>query len=249
MIKFFRKIRQKLLSENKFTKYLIYAIGEIILVVIGILIALQINNWNEQRKEQKTQISLLINLYENLGADSSVLQKTRHNMLEIIETQKQLHDFRKGKLKSTDIENPEKIRGSVRNYSITQANHPEIAAKIFNEALKEQMREYYRILAFLENSYHQYDNVVKNIVRPYLANNIILNPDFIFDNQDQLNNQNLEKSMYLNLEQFYLIIKNDDFGQILFESNLKAIETIAFYNELLAANSALRLSIKEEINF
>ena len=52
MIKFFRKIRQKLLSENKFSKYLLYAIGEIVLVVIGILIALQINNWNENRKQQ-----------------------------------------------------------------------------------------------------------------------------------------------------------------------------------------------------
>jgi hypothetical protein len=51
MIKFFRKIRQRLLAENKISKYLIYAIGEIILVVIGILIALQINNWNEQRKQ------------------------------------------------------------------------------------------------------------------------------------------------------------------------------------------------------
>ncbi|WP_411767609.1 DUF6090 family protein [Winogradskyella sp. A3E31] len=52
MIKFFRKIRQKLLTENKFSKYLFYAIGEIVLVVIGILIALQINNWNENRKQQ-----------------------------------------------------------------------------------------------------------------------------------------------------------------------------------------------------
>jgi hypothetical protein len=50
MIKFFRKIRQQLLIENKFSKYLLYAIGEIVLVVIGILIALSINNWNEKRK-------------------------------------------------------------------------------------------------------------------------------------------------------------------------------------------------------
>ena len=50
MIKFFRKIRRKLLTENKISKYLLYAIGEIILVVIGILIALQVNNWNEDRK-------------------------------------------------------------------------------------------------------------------------------------------------------------------------------------------------------
>lgn len=59
MIKFFRKIRQRLVTENplaeragKFSKYLIYAIGEIVLVVIGILIALQINNWNENRKTE-----------------------------------------------------------------------------------------------------------------------------------------------------------------------------------------------------
>ena len=49
MIKFFRKIRQKMLTENKFSKYLIYAVGEIILVVIGILIALQLNSWNDHR--------------------------------------------------------------------------------------------------------------------------------------------------------------------------------------------------------
>ena len=49
MIQFFRKIRQRLLNENKLTKYLLYAIGEIFLVVIGILLALQINNWNDLR--------------------------------------------------------------------------------------------------------------------------------------------------------------------------------------------------------
>jgi len=51
MIKFFRHIRKRLLSEGNTGKYLKYAIGEIVLVVIGILIALQINNWNERRKD------------------------------------------------------------------------------------------------------------------------------------------------------------------------------------------------------
>ncbi|WP_223115320.1 DUF6090 family protein [Hanstruepera ponticola] len=59
MIKFFRKIRQNLLSEGKTEKYLKYAIGEIILVVIGILIALQINNWNEKRKERNKEDQLI----------------------------------------------------------------------------------------------------------------------------------------------------------------------------------------------
>jgi len=59
MISFFRKIRQKLLSQNMVTRYLAYAIGEIVLVVIGILIALQINTWNEERKDSQTEQKLL----------------------------------------------------------------------------------------------------------------------------------------------------------------------------------------------
>jgi len=66
MIKFFRKIRQKTLTENKFGKYLTYAIGEIILVVIVILIALQINNWNENRKNSNEEIAILQSLDKNL---------------------------------------------------------------------------------------------------------------------------------------------------------------------------------------
>lgn len=69
MIKFFRKIRQKLLSENKFSKYLIYAIGEIILVVIGILIAIQLNDFNEDRKESKKELSFLQKLKDDINLD------------------------------------------------------------------------------------------------------------------------------------------------------------------------------------
>ncbi len=60
MIKFFRKIRYDLMGKNKTGKYFKYALGEIILVVIGILIALQINNWNEQRKIQGNQEKYLM---------------------------------------------------------------------------------------------------------------------------------------------------------------------------------------------
>lgn len=59
MLKFFRNIRRKLLSDNRVGRYLIYAVGEIALVVIGILIALQINNWNENRLLQKKEIEIL----------------------------------------------------------------------------------------------------------------------------------------------------------------------------------------------
>ncbi len=84
MIKFFRKIRQNLLSEENTGNYLKYALGEIVLVVIGILIALQINNWNEQRKTDiKEQIllrSLRQEFIHNREELKTVIEITRNNI-------------------------------------------------------------------------------------------------------------------------------------------------------------------------
>ncbi len=66
MIKFFRHIRRSLIQKNQMGKYFKYAIGEIILVVIGILIALQINNWNEGRKARNLEVSYLKNIKTDL---------------------------------------------------------------------------------------------------------------------------------------------------------------------------------------
>jgi len=66
MLKLLRKIRQKLFQQNKAGSYLKYAIGEIFLVVIGILIALQVNNWNEQRKDKIKSYSYLVSLSEDI---------------------------------------------------------------------------------------------------------------------------------------------------------------------------------------
>ncbi|MBM1108222.1 hypothetical protein JQC67_18865 [Aurantibacter crassamenti] len=70
MIKFFRRIRQKMLSENKFSKYLLYAIGEIVLVVIGILIALSINTTNQKIKRQELTQTYLKSLMVDIVQDT-----------------------------------------------------------------------------------------------------------------------------------------------------------------------------------
>ena len=75
MIKFFRKIRQQMLSENKFSKYFLYAIGEIILVVIGILIALQINNWNEDRKDILKERKMLQDIRNDISKNIANIEE------------------------------------------------------------------------------------------------------------------------------------------------------------------------------
>jgi hypothetical protein len=63
MFKFFRSLRLLLLSEGKIRSYLKYALGELILVVLGIVIALQLNNWNEKRKLEAEYIAVLEQIY------------------------------------------------------------------------------------------------------------------------------------------------------------------------------------------
>ena len=80
MLKFFKKIRQKLINKGALTKYLLYALGEILLVVIGILIALQVNNWNQTMQQKKKEIKILQEIHENL-------QTNIQNFLEEIKKQ------------------------------------------------------------------------------------------------------------------------------------------------------------------
>jgi len=86
MIKFFRKIRQQMLNENKTSKYFKYALGEVILVVIGILIALQINTWNENRKAANEEIKIL----NALQADFKV---SKYRIEETISIQQRVLDY------------------------------------------------------------------------------------------------------------------------------------------------------------
>ena len=82
MLHFFRRIRQKLITDGHLSKYLIYALGEILLVVAGILIALQINNWNQNNNNEKLETTYLERLKKDLRKDSSRMNAHMH-LLEV----------------------------------------------------------------------------------------------------------------------------------------------------------------------
>lgn len=84
MIKIFRNTRRQLLVESKLTKYLLYAAGEIFLVVVGILIALQINNMNDERKQRATEIHYLENIRTDLGINLAEMDRYLETRTECI---------------------------------------------------------------------------------------------------------------------------------------------------------------------
>lgn len=77
MMKLFRKVRQQMLSESKLRKYLVYAVGEIILVVIGILIAVSINNWKQSKDLEQIEQNLYKDLIQELNTDLDEIKGNR----------------------------------------------------------------------------------------------------------------------------------------------------------------------------
>lgn len=76
-MKILRSIRQRMINDGRITRYLTYAVGEIVLVVIGIFLALQLNNWNSERKLVRQELGLLVEMRENLAMD---LKDCRYNI-------------------------------------------------------------------------------------------------------------------------------------------------------------------------
>ncbi len=93
MISFFRKIRQKLLQQNQVTRYLIYALGEIFLVVIGILIALQVNYWNQGRLENIEAEKIEKSIHAEFKQNQVLLQVARSHLQIAFDSNMALHDL------------------------------------------------------------------------------------------------------------------------------------------------------------
>ena len=162
MIKFFRKIRFQLLEKNKTGKYFKYAIGEIVLVVIGILIALSINNWNEARKTTNIEVEYLKRLRADLVNDTAYYDRRIKYADKVIE------DHKKAFLIAyTEIEGPRQFYEAFNNLvwsseslSLRDITYHEMLNAgqlkiISNDAIKAEIMEFYSQVDLVEKHFEE----------------------------------------------------------------------------------------------
>lgn len=176
MIKFFRKIRQSLLAEAKFGQYLKYAIGEIVLVVIGILIALSINSWNSDRLDRNEEQVILKQLKSELISNKEQLIskiERRENViragvkiLELIDHPETLYDQRTlDSLVFTTIPN---FTFDPSEGMMKQLNEGGKLSLIQNEELRLLLSNWSSILIQAKEEEGFYSQVNFNDYRPFL---------------------------------------------------------------------------------
>lgn len=182
MIKFFRNIRKSMIKENRSSKYLLYAIGEIILVVIGILIALQINNWNENQKDLKKEQQIIASLHQeftqNKIINTSMLKAVQQGTdaclgLMDVSLVGETHE----NAKSTDsllywaLEYRPFIPNNNTYTEILNTGEIEL---LKNEKVKNALFEYYRELENNKATYIMLQKWIEDGILPYLAENIAI---------------------------------------------------------------------------
>lgn len=233
MINFFRKIRQNLIAESKMGIYMKYAIGEIILVMVGILLALQVNNWNEKRKEVLHEKSVLTNLVEDLRADSASFQENHVDLIEVDLVHQQLYDVIAQRSNGDGLENPQTIRRLIWYNPIAKENDPFIANKISNEPIRREIQKYYRAMNDMDHIYEEFSTITKLQMRPYLGEKELYDIHSHFDNDSST-------TSWLKKEGLIQVSMNPDFQQILFECNVKLREVKGKLQVLMEQNEILK---------
>lgn len=151
MIKFFRHIRQRLLSEKKFSRYLIYAIGEIVLVVLGILIALQINNWNEDRKARVQEKEILNEVRDNLKADTSLInERILRQRRDAIKISRLIHHLEANLEYNDSLNNYFFTPVLMEGFQVTRSGYETLKSigleKLQSQEIKNLITNYYDVL-------------------------------------------------------------------------------------------------------
>ena len=201
MQKFFRKLRQKLLNEGQLQKYLLYAIGEIFLVVIGILIAIQINDWNEDRKGRIQEAILLEKLSQNIESNLMVIRETMQqdsaslqaieNLFFILENDLPYHDSIAGQFGYALAAFPTSLSSSTMETIRAKGVDLIRSDQIREQALDLFDIEYQQVAEIYQTDQQSYNNVEQGyILKNFQWTNFGTIPNdysSILDDQEMLN--------------------------------------------------------------
>ncbi|MDU8887222.1 DUF6090 family protein [Yeosuana sp. MJ-SS3] len=252
MIKFFRNIRKKLLAEGKTANYLKYAIGEIILVVIGILIALQINNWNENKKAKEKEVKLLIELKGDLLETKNDLltdiEKTQHilsttNMLYKAIIADQVFEKKPFKLSTSYILETASLFPKLSAYEAIQSEGITI---ISNDSLRKKVTDFYQLHLKRVAAAEEYlEDINNKVLKPYL-NKFSKYGSKCKDCKDLYELYSSNQEARLNL---YLISKVDDELVHMLKEKFNVFKTLnQRYLELSSLIDEIIISIDYETN-
>lgn len=198
MLHFFRRIRQGLLIKGKTRTYFWYAFGEMLLVILGILIALQIDNWNDQQQLIRSEKVLYENIIRDLKEDQAQLAYHMEVNNSLINIFTKLYERMSGKTDSLRLDQPILLIQSFNYSSVVVDNHRNDVDQILDEQIRYWLNNYFSTTNELQIRKKEEVEEVKVTRRPFFVDEEILSLDAVFKQgspQDIINLQMLEQKL------------------------------------------------------
>ena len=247
MIKFFRHIRQRLISENRISKYLLYAIGEIVLVVIGILIALQINNWNEQNK-----VNLLEKeLYEKLVRDLDKEKKSNQINIKWAKIYQDIHyqiyNEINGAAPMDSLRHYNWLQYIMIYHPVIGTNYEGTITEISNRTIQDFLREYIFYESQTRDAFEEFNTFRMHTMRPFFSEHDIYNVDIVFNEIDPYSFGFLEGTPFIRHERLKAQYTNPKLLEHLFSLRFKTSWLIQNLNDIQIKNEELKSILTQQL--
>ncbi|MFL0352810.1 DUF6090 family protein [Xanthomarina sp. GH4-25] len=247
MIKFFRHIRKQLLSVNKPGKYLKYAIGEIILVVIGILIALSINNWNEQRKVRKNERELYSSILKDLVVDENRINEHIKYYNDDQSMHYNIYQDSQGLLSNDSLIDFSTLRAArIFNLAI-EANYSKYIKEVSKNNIRVKLDDYFKQEDNVNDAMKMISEYKESRLKLFLSKYDINDAKELFKNR-QLDYYDLREKNVFSYSKLKERYGTRELDQLLFDLGIKTSWALTALKGVLAANKELQLDLLNELN-
>lgn len=247
MIRLFKKVRQDLLSENKYSLYILYASGEILLVIVGIIIALQIDNWNETRKGSNDELQLYSNLLMDLGNEIFNIESNIDMVNRFDELHFHVYNETTGEAQFDPDQYYNFLLWFHRYNMFIEDKYQDYLSSLSNDKIHRRLKAYIRQENNTNDAVREWNEHQLQHVRPYLSRYGISNTAAMFNEElDEfapiINSTNLIDHPRLKAQ-----YGSEEFDQLLFTIRFKTLWMAQNFIWLYDTNRDFQLILSQEL--
>ncbi|NKI32287.1 DUF6090 family protein [Croceivirga thetidis] len=185
MAHFFKKFRKKFLVENRISRYLLYAIGEIVLVVLGILIAIQINDWNRDKNLYQEELESYNLIISDLKRDSILFHNYKITYDSFLDGYFKINKVSQNQGTFENVF-PDFIAMNAEFNPVTQDNHQKNIDKLRNNEIRVSINKYFRRINQVKHAREEFNELITKESRPFfLVEQNILKNDVVFNYENR----------------------------------------------------------------
>lgn len=233
------------MNESKISTYLLYAVGEIVLVVVGILIAVQIDDWNNERLENNEQVNYYKGILVDLRKDSAHFASRIGYFQRNLDVYYDIYDQMNG---GDSKETPplyDRLLYNAQFFSLTQQNQQRVIDKLKNNKVREHLNDYFQLYLQAADAAKEYNSTILNVSRPFFLKSKAMKMKVVF-HEDKYGF--LPRDPILDADKVLDLSSQGEFQEILASLRVSSGYALSTLRSLAKVNADLIASLNDEID-